>query len=125
MEVLTLELKTTIEDLLLVKLEKDLLIELDNKIYTKNDFYIEIDSSEYRFINADAIWWIYQDELEQLIKDSYLGGIELPYWLEINWEQTCENVLNADGYGNHFSRYDGSELEFNLNGENWYIFRTN
>jgi hypothetical protein len=125
METSTLELKTTIEDLLSVELEIDLLDELDSKIYTKNDFYIEIDRAEYRFINADAIWWIYQEEQEDLIKDCYLGGIELPYWLKIDWEQTCENVLNADGYGHHFSRYDGSEEEFNLNGESWYIFRTN
>ena len=125
MEALTLELKTTIEDLLSVELEVDLLDELDSKMYTKNDFFIDIDGAEYRFINADAIWYIYRDEQEELIKDCYLSDVEIPYWLEINWEETCENILSADGYGNHFSTYDGSELEFTLNGEIWCIFRTN
>ena len=83
---------------------------------------IELDGMEFRLINEDAIREIYQDEQEELIKDCYFPNLkEIPWWLEIDWEKTVDNVLNSDGYGNHFSTYDGGELYT----DGFYIFRTN
>lgn len=91
------------------------------------DFYIDAPSAEWRVIHSNAIREIYQDEQEELIKDGYLDGKELPWWFAIDWEKTVQNVLDSDGYGHHFSHYDGSEYETNLDslGGFWYIFRTN
>ena len=89
------------------------------------DFHIELDGNEYRFISESAIDDIYHDEQMELIKECYLDGKDLPWWFEIDWDKTVENVLNADGYGHHFSQYDGSEETFRYDGELWYVFRTN
>jgi len=118
-------LKNEIEHILTIDLDDNELQELADKLYTKNDFTIEFRMGEYRIINADAIWSIYRDEQEELIKDVYFAGKDFPWWVEIDWEKTCENVLNSDGYGNNFASYDGNEQEFNYDGENWYVFRTN
>lgn len=63
---------------------------------------------EFRLIHEDDIWDIYVDYIEELTKDCYLHGNELPDFLAIDWEQTAENC-SADGYGHSFSGYDGSE----------------
>lgn len=87
-----------------------------------DDTTIELDSMEFRIINEDAIQEIYQDSQEELIKDCYFPTLqEIPWWLEIDWKTTVQNVLNSDGYGNHFSTYDGGELYT----DGFYIFRTN
>ena len=85
------------------------------------DQVIEWDGAEYRVIDEVAIWGIYVESITELVKECYLdGGTGIPDWLAIDWERTAENTL-ADGYGHHFSSYDGSESE--LNG--FYVFRTN
>jgi len=89
------------------------------------DFYITLDGKEYRFISENTIDDTYHDEQMDLIKECYLDGKDLPWWFEIDWDKTIENVLNADGYGNHFAGYDGSEETLTYESELWYVFRTN
>lgn len=84
-----------------------------------DDTTIELDGMEFRIINENAIREIYQDSQEELIKDCHLPT--LPWWLEIDWKSTVQNVLDSDGYGNHFGTYDGDELYT----DGYYIFRTN
>lgn len=102
--------------------------ELENllkKIDDEVDFYIELDGKEYRFIQADYIDDIYFESQMELIKECYFPKENLPWWIEINWEKTIENVLNTDGFGNHFSSYDGSEVTIDYNNDAYYIFRIN
>ena len=56
-----------------------------------------------------------------------MGGIDLDkhWWIELDWEKTAQNCLDADGYGHHFSGYDGSEFECEFGGEEYSIFRVN
>lgn len=75
---------------------------------------------EFRLIYDDDIEQIYQDYIEEMVKDCYLSSYELPSFLEIDWEQTAKNCL-VDGYGHSFSGYDGSEEYINST----YIFCTN
>jgi len=86
------------------------------------DFYIEIDGEEYRFIHAENIWDIYVEELKEITEDCY--DIKAPSWLAIDWEQTAENC-SVDGYGHTFASYDGEEIEYNFNRQPYSIFRTN
>lgn len=119
------ELQEIISDSLGIHISQDELEELDIEMNKKNDFHLEIGGNEYRFISESSIEDIYYDGQVELIKECYLGGKELPWWIEIDWEKTVENVLSSDGYGNHFSGYDGSEETFTYNTELWYVFRTN
>lgn len=109
-----------------LNIDKDEVREFEEKIDSENDFYIDIDGNEYRVINEDAIWDIYVDSIRDLTEECYLineGAKQ--WWIAIDWEKTAENCYNSDGYGHHFSSYDGTELECKFGQENYYIFRTN
>jgi hypothetical protein len=105
-----------------------------DELYTKldaddSDFCIEIDGEEFRIIQEDSIRDIAQEEIAETIKDCYLSQSsngDLPWWIEIDWNKTVQNCIDADGYGHHFSSYDGSEYEIAVDGIiKWYAFRTN
>ncbi len=88
------------------------------------DFHWDVAGEEYRVIHVNAIDDIMRDELKDYVEDNYIGrGIDLSdlWWIEIDWETTQENVVNADGYGIHFATYDSYEYEHS----EWYFFRTN
>ena len=119
---MTRDILEMIQDLQL-DINRDEVREIERYLNSDNDFYVEIDGEEYRFINEDAIWDIFVDEIQQLTEECYTGKVE--WWIAIDWEQTAENCLEADGYGHHFASYDGNEHEYKLGEENYYIFRTN
>ena len=98
---------------------------LIDEMYCKNDFTIEIDGGEYRFINDSEIWDIYFDEQKDLIEELYLPNLTREWWIAIDWDTTITNVFEADGYGHHFAQYDGHENSIIWKTEIWYIFRTN
>lgn len=120
-----------------------------------NDFTLELDSGEFRFISASCIDDIL---LEELSSDPYIVGCftdwaisdatDLPVELiEIiqnageyeklgQWiieaghmENLAENYVRHDGYGHHFASYDGeeNEISFPLRGQEirLYVFRVN
>jgi hypothetical protein len=101
--------------------------DLIGELETEDDFHIELDGNEYRFIDAAEIDDIAEEEIKELVKDCYLDGMDLDkhWWIEIDWKKTADNCISADGYGHHFSSYDGSEEEARLLDTDWYIFRTN
>ena len=106
---------------------KDEMRDLIDALEEEDDFHINLDGNEYRFIDSEEIDEIAVEEIKEVVKDCYLDGTDLDklWWIAIDWEQTADNCISADGYGHHFSHYDGSEEEANLFGRNWYIFRTN
>lgn len=100
----------------------DAIEELESKL-GDDDFYFEYDGNEYRIISESAIWDIYVEEIQSTVEDCYdLKLDKIPSFIEfsIDWEATAKNCY-ADGYGHHFSGYDGSELEIG----DYYVFRTN
>lgn len=88
------------------------------------DFTVELEGAEYRFISSKVIDDVYYFETVDLIKDSY--NLEVPHFIEIDWDKTVENC-KVDGFGHHFSSYDGSEVYVSCSQSNmeYYIFRTN
>jgi hypothetical protein len=65
---------------------------------------------DYRAI--EKIQELYEDAnepLKQLIED---------------WDDFVESAISADGRGHFLSQYDGDELEVEINGEDYYIYRT-
>jgi len=116
--------------------------------HVESDFEV----GDWRFIDADAINDIQQEELSndlymlgcftdwflanatdidieviQALQEAEafeaLGKLVLPHIAEIQAE-----YASTDGYGHHFNRYDGEEYE--ISGvvgthSNWYAFRTN
>lgn len=86
------------------------------------DFFAEIDGEEYRFIREDEIWEIYVEQIKETVEECYTGKME--WWIAIDWEETAENCLQ-DGYGHTFASYDGEEREVTIDGDEYYVFRTN
>lgn len=112
----------------------------------ENDF--EVDN--FRFIAADAIDEIQQDELKS---DEYILGCFNAWFIADNCniplravealqkaeayqelgEMMIENGIEElqdeyqrlDGYGHHFNHYDGNTHEIFINGVDYYAFRIN
>ena len=110
-------------DNLSLKADKGDIRDLIDQMNEENDVYWECDGEEYRVIHTDVIDDIAEDEIKELVQDCYLNGTDLDkyWWIAIDWQQTADNCISADGYGHHFSSYDGSEEEW----EDWYFFRVN
>ena len=119
---ITRQILEFIHEELELSINRDEVVALKKHLYRDNDFHIDIDGNEYRFINADVIWETYVDAIMEITEDCY--EIKAPHWLEIDWEQTAKNCF-VDGYGHTFSGYDGSEFECEFEEENYFIFRTN
>lgn len=88
-----------------------------------DDFTFYFEGNEYRIIADSAIWDIYRDEIQNIVKECYdLKLNDIPDFVafEIDWEQTARNAY-SDGYGHTFSSYDHSEIE----ARGYWIFRTN
>lgn len=86
-----------------------------------DDFIVDLDGCEYRFIRNDAIVDIFADSVQEMIEDCYGVG-DLPGIISchLDWGGIVRDCM-VDGYGHHFAGYDGMEHEV----ENYYIFRTN
>ncbi len=110
-------------DNLSLEADKGDIRDLIDQMNEENDVYWECGREEYRIIHNDVIDDVAEDEIKELVQDSYLNGTDLDkyWWIAIDWQQTAENCISADGYGHHFSGYDGSEEEW----EDWYFFRIN
>ena len=84
----------------------------------EDDFCVESNGAEYRFVHDDSIEDIYYEEVKETIIDCY--NLDVPDFVAIDWDQTIDNCM-VDGFGHHFSHYDGSEECV----ADYYIFRTN
>ena len=115
-----------INESLQLQSNRDEVREIERNIESENDFYVEIDGQEYRFVHDDFIWDIYVDGIKEITEECYLvnDGAK-QWWIAIDWEKTAQNCYDADGYGHHFATYDGNEVEWAFDGENYHIFRTN
>ena len=109
------------------------------------DFEVE----GYRFIRADEIDNILQEELLSdlywlgCFNASFLAGIT-DFPLDCGdikiiqdagayeaigkiaarfIDEIASEYSRWDGYGHHFGRYDGDEHEISVNGEDWHVFR--
>lgn len=112
----------------------------------QTDFRVESNGNEYRFIRDDVIDDTMADELKSegyilgcfnswVIADATGWPIELieaaqkcEAYQEIGDAMTDDHIIRlveiyagADGYGHHFSHYDGSENNI----FNYFVFRTN
>lgn len=102
--------------------------EIENKIHQgEDDFNLEFDGAEYRLIGEshEVIWPIYMDSIKDIVEDCYSDVLKLdqiPSFIavSVDWEQTAQNAY-VDGYGHHFSSYDGSETTAG----GYWIFRAN
>lgn len=85
------------------------------------DFNVELDGAEYRFIHKSEIEDVYAVSIQNMIESCY-DMSDLPNVISsnIDWDSVIQDCM-MDGYGHHFSSYDGSEYEVT----DYYIFRTN
>ena len=97
---------------------KEEIRELAEKIDGPPDFTFEAGGCEVRAIHENYIREVAQEEMEELIKECYLEGDDLPWWVDIDWKSTVQNCIDTDGYGHHFNSWDGGEEE----AEGFYLF---
>lgn len=98
--------------------------ELELEIAHKgNDFTCEINGNEYRFIHEDSIERIHRDEIEEFVDDCYLSDRNIPDAIKryFDYDSFARDCRISDGYGHHFAKYDGEEIEAG----DWHIFRVN
>ena len=100
---------------------KEEIRELAELIDGPPDFTFEADGCEIRAIHENSIREIAQEEMEETIKDCYLDGKNLPWWIAIDWRETVQTCIDADGYGHHFNSWDGGERD----AEGYYLFNLN
>ena len=118
----------TIEDIILFINETDaqdsaieVIEDILNKIDVEDDFYIEVDSKEYRFIHDRVIEDEFYNYNADLIDECYLSNIPETIKNYFNYDEFVSDC-KYDGYANTFSSWDGStEIELN----NYTAFRTN
>ena len=113
--------RTKVEAILLHTGEKATLSELRDLFHDleyRDGDWADFQGGEYRLIDDLCIWDIYVDEIKEVVEDCY--NLDIPEWVEIDWERTARNTY-VDGYGHHFSSYDGEET---LHKSVW-VFRTN
>ncbi len=86
-----------------------------------NDFTVETEEGEYRFIKEDAIERIHREEIESVVDDCYLSDKNIPEMIKryFDYDSFARDCRLSDGYGHHFSSYDGSEE----NNGTYFMFR--
>ena len=101
--------------------------ELLEMMVNNRDFTFEFKSGEeYRIINERKIEDIYFEEQEDMLREVYPEIFDNNlWWVEIDINKTIQNLLDADGYGNLFATYDGTDNEVYLDRELYHFFRTN
>lgn len=95
--------------------------------YDDSDFTVDFGRIEYRIISDDKIEAIHRREIEEQVDDCYdlakvrkaMGGVGM--YLTFDYDALASAARISDGYGHHFSSYDGEELEVG----NYHIFRVN
>lgn len=99
--------------------------ELSDNLEQENDFIFEFEGVEHRIIHNSVIDEIALEEIEDSLKECYHEVNKLlaeapPYlFISVDWEQSAQYCLDADGYGHHFNHWNGEEK---LIGP-FYIFR--
>ncbi len=85
------------------------------------DFTVDTSEGEYRFIEEDSIERIHREEMETLVDDCYLSDKNIPEIIKryFDYDSFARDARRFDGYGHHFSSYDGSEYEI----DSYYMFR--
>ena len=131
------------------ELSNELGIDFRELVENVNDENTDFEIENYRFIASDEIDKIQQNELKS---DLYILGCFNDWFIADNTDLSIKVVqalqkaeafeelgdlivddietlqseyARADGYGHHFNHYDGNEWEINLNGVDYYYFRTN
>ena len=103
--------------------QDDVQLLLDEILFGHEDFYIELDGKEYRFIYEHAIDDIYAEEQKDFIESELPN--DLPNYVRIDWEETIALLKEYDGFAKWFASYDGHELEATFDGMFYYIYRVN
>ena len=111
------EIKNTLD---IVQFDSDELQELCDNLGDA-DFNIELDGAEYRFIHNSEIENVFADSIQEMVESCYDLSATPDFIISnLDWDGIVRDCM-VDGYGHHFSSYDGSEHEVT----NYYIFRTN
>ena len=80
--------------------------------------------AEYLVLTDEEADELLDDQLDSLLEDCVLCNIDEAlhcYFDKDDWKDDAK----ADGRGHHLASYDSDELEEDVDGETYYIYRTN
>ena len=72
----------------------------------------------------DSIFRVWEEDLENYIEECILCNLPEPYRYYFDNEK-WKGDAKFDGRGHSLSSYDGCEYEQEIDGETYYIYRTN
>lgn len=108
---------------------------IDEKVIKEKDCF-ENEDGELDYEDKDELAEMLADKLDENYDSmgEYFESIYGRGWAKemrdtlkdyIDWEALAEYVVDVDGVANTLARYDGRENEEKVNGEWFYIYRTN
>ena len=89
--------------------------EMAEKGYSDKDDFIEYLCEQWE----DGAEWYKFNFGEELFKETIQNNAD------VDWDAVIEECKEEDGRGHTLASYDGDELEEDINGETYYIYRTN
>ncbi len=108
---------------------------IDEKVIKEKDCF-ENEDGELDYEDKDELAEMLADELDKNYNSmaEWFDSIYGRYWAKemrdtlkdyIDWEALAEYIVDVDGVANTLARYDGRSNEEKVNGEWFYIYRTN
>lgn len=108
---------------------------IDEKVIKEKDCF-ENEDGELDYEDKDELAEMLADEIDKNYDSmaEWFDSIYGRYWVKemrdilkdyIDWEALAEYIVDEDGVANTLARYDGKENSEKVNGEWFYIYRTN
>jgi len=108
-----------------VTLPKEERLELEEHFYNEEHLdEVETSEGDYRVLTDGETLEEWEDQIDQYIDDCVLCELPEAYRCYFDSEKFMKDC-SYDGYGHTLSPYDGSEEESTINGNLYYLFRTN
>ena len=94
----------------------------------KRDDLIEKTMEQLKDEKSDEIYIELNDPIQYFVKDHGMYSLEdlkKANFIYIDYEQAAKDDVNYEGVGRYLSNYDGEENTVDIDGQTYYIYRTN
>lgn len=104
--------------------------EIENDIYDYEQLMEDINQNPEGDYNEqeieDTIEGLVDDNVDNIFDELRNRGYDNNSFLDfVDVDAAIEYVIRSDGYGHTLNGYDGTENEYNINGEDYYVMRYN
>jgi hypothetical protein len=99
--------------------------EITETTYDEDTFEVETEPGEYRVLTDSEADEAFDEYMSSLIDECVLSEIPEAYRCYFDEEKFTRDVKINDGRGPSLASYDGNENEQKIEGEWFFIYRTN